>query len=53
MMGEKYYLRMLLTIVRDAKSYESLRTVHCVVHSTFQAACIAQGLLQDDKEWAQ
>ena len=51
MMGEKYYLPMLLTVVRAATSYESLRTVHSVVHTTFKAACIAYGLLDDDEEW--
>ena len=41
MIGEKYYLQMLLTVVRGAKSYHSLRTVQTVVHPTFKAACIA------------
>ena len=52
MMGEKYYLRMLLTVVRSAQSYQSLRTVQSVVHPTFKVACIAYGLLEDDEEWA-
>ena len=51
-MGEKYYLRLLLTVVRGAQSYESLRTVHDTLHGTFKAACIALGLLEDDEEWA-
>ena len=51
MTGEKYYLRMLLTVVRGAESYQSLRTVQSVVHPTFKAACIAYGLLEDDEEW--
>ena len=52
-MGEKYYLRMLLTVVRGAAFYESLLTVYSVVHTIFKVACIANGLLDDDEEWAQ
>ena len=51
MAGEKYYLRMLLTIVPGPQSFEDLRTVDGVVCSTFQAACSARGLLEDDQEW--
>ncbi|KAH0611538.1 uncharacterized protein H6S33_010803 [Morchella sextelata] len=52
-MGEKYYLRLLLTAVRGAKSFEHLRTVGNILHPTFKAACIALGLLEDDQEWIQ
>ncbi|OMO62337.1 hypothetical protein COLO4_33117 [Corchorus olitorius] len=34
-----------------ATSYESLKTVHGVLHNTFKEACHALGLLGDDKEW--
>ena len=51
--GEKYYLRLLLTVVRGATSFEHIRTVHGVQHNTFQAACQALGLLEDDTEWIQ
>ena len=51
-MGEKYYLRLLLTVVRGAQSYELLRTVEGILHATFKSACIAHGLLGDDEEWA-
>lgn len=50
-MGEKYYLRMLLTVVRGPRSFENLRTVDGVLHPTFRAACLAKGLLEDDQEW--
>lgn len=53
MVGEKYYLRILLIVVRGAIFYESLYTVHLVVHTTFEAPCIAYGLLEDDEKWAQ
>jgi len=50
-MGEKYYLRLLLTVVRGAQSYEHLRTVNTDVHPTLKAACISPGLLEHDGEW--
>ena len=49
--GERYYLRMLLNIVRGAESFEKLMTVNDVEYKTFKAACFAYGLLNDDKEW--
>lgn len=49
--GEKYFLRMLLLRVCGATSYDDLRTFQGVTYSTFKAACIARGLLQDDQEW--
>ena len=33
--GERYYLRMLLTVVRGPTSFEALRTVNNVVYGTF------------------
>ena len=50
-MGERYYLRMLLHIVRGATCYEHLRTVNGTLHSTFKEACLARGLLDDTNEW--
>ena len=51
--GERFYLRLLLTIVRGATSFEDLRTVNNVLHDTFKSACVARGLLEDDEEWIQ
>ncbi|OAY73073.1 hypothetical protein ACMD2_27167, partial [Ananas comosus] len=48
--GELYFLRMLLSLVKGAKTYEELRTVDGVVYETFCAACDALGLLGDDLE---
>ena len=51
--GEQFYLRVLLTIVKGAKSFEDL----CRIPGqrdplpTYHAACVAQGLLADDGEW--
>ncbi|KAI9087105.1 hypothetical protein K1719_030940 [Acacia pycnantha] len=49
--GELYYLRLLLTKVRGAKTYTDIRTVNTVVYPTFREACYALGLLDDDKEY--
>ena len=49
--GEKYYLRMLLTVVRGPTSFDYLKIVHGQQYSSYQQACIALGLLEDDQEW--
>lgn len=49
--GERYYLRMLLNVVKGATSFEDIRTVNGVLHPTFRSACTALGLLGDYKEW--
>ncbi|XP_074371969.1 uncharacterized protein LOC141712794 [Apium graveolens] len=49
--GEPWFLRLLLTKVRGATSFDSLRTVNGVCYSTFRDACKEYGLLDDDKEW--
>jgi len=49
--GERFFLRLLLTVVPSATSFEHLRTVDDIEHLMFQTACKALGLLQDDAEW--
>jgi hypothetical protein len=49
--GERFFLRTLLTKVKGATSFESLRTFQGVIHDTFLAACVARGLYEDDNEW--
>ncbi|OMP07463.1 DNA helicase PIF1, ATP-dependent [Corchorus olitorius] len=49
--GDLYYLRLLLNVVRGAVSYEAIRTVCGVLYPTFQAACEALGLFEDDRQW--
>lgn len=49
--GELYSLRMLLMIVKGAKSYADVRTYNGIVYETFKEACAARGLLGDDLEW--
>jgi len=50
-MGERYYLRILLQIVRGAICYEDLSSVNGTLHSTFKETCLARGLLDDTNEW--
>ncbi|MCO5551992.1 hypothetical protein L7F22_005500 [Adiantum nelumboides] len=50
--GERYYVRLLLTICKGCKSFKDLQTVNGVVFPTIKAACIARGVLEDDGEWS-
>ena len=49
--GENYYLRMLLNIVKGPRNFKEIRTINGVTFETFQEACYALGLLDNDKEW--
>jgi hypothetical protein len=49
--GERYYLRMLLNVVKGCTSFEDIRTVNGIEYPTFKEACRALGFLDDDKEW--
>ena len=49
--GERYYLRLLLTVVRGPRSFEELYYVDGVRCATYQTACIARGLAENDQEW--
>ncbi|CAG8745237.1 12057_t:CDS:2, partial [Cetraspora pellucida] len=51
--GERYYLRMLLSIVVDSTSFEDIRTINEITYHSFREACIALNLLQEDEEWDQ
>ena len=51
--GERFYLRLLLTVVRGATSYEDLRSFENHLCPSFREACIMRGLLEDDNEWHQ
>jgi hypothetical protein len=49
--GELFYLRLLLKYVKGATSYKYLRTVNGTVHRTFQDACVARHLVENDHVW--
>src|SRR5947207_7676701 len=49
--GERFYLHMLLTIVKGPTSFEDLHTWGGVVHPNFKSACIVYGLLDSDEQW--
>ncbi|CAN0897215.1 ATP-dependent DNA helicase PIF1 [Linum grandiflorum] len=49
--GDTFYLRLLLTKIPGALSYESLRTVNGILYPDYQKACQALGLLSTDEEW--
>lgn len=51
--GERFYLRLLLTVIKGPTSFEDLRTINGVLKNTFKEACIERGLLEDDGEWSQ
>ncbi|KAL3618575.1 hypothetical protein CASFOL_037657 [Castilleja foliolosa] len=49
--GELFYLRMLLSHQRGCRSFDDIRTVSNITHTTYRSACEALGLLGDDREW--
>ncbi len=49
--GERYFLRTLLTKVKGVVSFEALHTINGVIHDTFKSTCIALGLYDSDDEW--
>jgi hypothetical protein len=51
MAGEKFYLRLLLTVERGAKSYKALYKYKGVRYPTYWAACVARGLAENNQEW--
>lgn len=49
--GKHYYLRLFLLTVKGANSFQSLRTVNNVPHTTFRSAAQALGLLDMDQDY--
>ena len=49
--AECYYLRLLLHEVRGPICFNDLKKVSGVFHPTYQSACRALGLLEDDTHW--
>lgn len=48
---EVFYLRLALLRVPGPTSYKSLRKVNGIEYPTFQEACVAMGMLEDDAHW--
>ncbi|KAM7528643.1 hypothetical protein LguiB_032053 [Lonicera macranthoides] len=46
--GERFYLRMLLNIIKGTRSFEEIRTINGVQYPTYKATCYALGLLDGD-----
>jgi len=46
-------VRLLLTVVPGATSFDNLRTINSQTYTTFQQACLTFGVIQDDIEWIQ
>ncbi|KAE8738105.1 hypothetical protein FOCC_FOCC016421 [Frankliniella occidentalis] len=46
----EYYLRSLLLNIPGPRSFEHIRTVNNIVYASYKEACIALGLLIDDRE---
>lgn len=50
--GERFYLRMLLNIVKSPKGFDDLKKFgREEPWETFREACVARGLPADDNEW--
>ncbi|CAN1247127.1 ATP-dependent DNA helicase PIF1, partial [Linum grandiflorum] len=47
--NERFYLRMLLQIVKGCRSFDDLKTVNNVQYDSFKEACNAYGFLTDDR----
>lgn len=47
--GQKYYMRLLLNVVKGCTSFEDIRKVNGVVYKSYKAACEALGFLDDDR----
>lgn len=50
--GERFYLRILLHVIKGAQFFSDVRIVGGIQYPTFQSACEAMGLLGDDHEWS-
>ena len=49
--GDRFYLRMLLNVMKGPRNFEEIKTINGVTYPTYKAACYALGLLDGDQEW--
>ncbi|CAN6903661.1 unnamed protein product [Brassica oleracea var. botrytis] len=49
--GQLFYLRLLLTKVKGPTRFEDIKTIDGVEYPSFQDACYALGLLDDDQKY--
>ncbi|GLU12876.1 hypothetical protein SLE2022_295340 [Rubroshorea leprosula] len=49
--GERFYLRLLLNVVKGCTSFKDLKTVNGTTYATFQQACKEQGLIRGDQQY--
>ncbi|CAF1905855.1 unnamed protein product [Brassica oleracea var. botrytis] len=49
--GALYFLRVLLNKIKGPRSYDDIKTVNGIVLPSYEDACYALGLLDDDKEY--
>ncbi|XP_021991336.1 uncharacterized protein LOC110888104 [Helianthus annuus] len=50
-LGDCYYLRILLNHIKGPTCFEDIKTVYGQVFKKIKDACLARGLLDDDKEY--
>jgi hypothetical protein len=48
--GECFFIQLLLTTVCGPKSFKNLQTFNSIQYQTYQEACLACGLLEDNNE---
>ena len=37
--------------MKEARNYDEIKIMNCIIYSIFQSICNASNLLDDDKEW--